>query len=179
MSREHGTRAKYVIERCHCDLCRQANRAYAHFDQKRRRLQRTTGTWAMPFVDAGPTRDHLVDLAAVGIGQRRVAELADVRRNTIREILAGRPRVRRETALRILAVTNSPADGALVDATDTWAMIRWILEQPGWTKVRLAGELGLGDSLQLGRLHITARNARSVKRLHDQVWKDRLARRAS
>ena len=27
--RAHGTRVKYVMDRCRCDLCRQANREYA------------------------------------------------------------------------------------------------------------------------------------------------------
>lgn len=185
--RPHGTRACYVFgsgrgqdrsQGCRCEPCREANRVYARFDAKRQRLQRTTGRFAMPLVDAAPVREHVAMLAGQGVGARRAAELAGVQRQTVRKILGGQPRVLRETAEKLLAVQASPAAHQLVDAADTWFRVRWILDQPGWTKARLSGELGQGGlALQLGRERVTARNAESVKRLFDQLWAERVAER--
>lgn len=183
VTRPHGTRARYVFgpgpgqdrsAGCRCDACVNANRAYARFQQKRKRLEglgRTSGPWAAPFVDAAPVRAHLLALADAGVGSRRVAELAGVSRTALLAIRGGtRSRCRRQVAEAVLAVEVEPAGGTLVDARETWKLIRRILRRPGWTKARISAEIGQGGrALQLGRRRITARNARAAAELAARV----------
>jgi transcriptional regulator with XRE-family HTH domain len=178
--RTHGTRAMYVVEKCRCEPCRHAHRTYARFQQKRRRLGRTQGAWALPYVNAEPIRAHIAELRAAGVGYRRIAELAGITRSSLVKIINGRRQVRRETAQAVLAVSaDQLAPTALVDATDTWAKVRWILEQPGWTKTRLARELGQRGVLQLGRHRVTVRNAAAVAAVYERLWSERIRRRSA
>jgi hypothetical protein len=181
--RAHGTRARYAYGEsgpdrangCRCPDCCEANRAYARYQAKRKRLEpmgRTEGPWAAPFVDAAPVREHILELGRQGVGYKRVATLAGVSKTALLQIRKGRPRCRRELANAVLALplTAPVADNQLVDATTTWKLIRQILRQPGWTKARLSAEIGQnGRALQLGRRHVTARSANAVARVADRL----------
>lgn len=185
MSRAHGTRARYVWGPgpgqnrslgCRCEACSEANRAYARYQAKRKRLEalgRTAGPWAAPVVDAAPARAHVLALGELGVGYKRVAELAGVSTSTLLEVRSGRrQRIRREVAEAVLALPLEAdvADGQLVDATETWRLVRKILRRPGWSKARISASIGQGGkALQLGAVQVTARNARTILRLAEEL----------
>lgn len=178
--RDHGTRARYVFGEsgqdrsngCRCPECGEANRAYARHQAKRKRLEslgRTDGPWAAPMVDAAPVQAHVLALGELGVGYRRVADMAGVSHTTLLKIRTGeRTRCTRALADAVLAVplVADLADHQLIDAASTWKLVRQILRRPGWTKARLSGELGQGGrALQLGRRRVTVRNADHVARI--------------
>lgn len=173
--RPHG-RAKYVMEHCPCDVCREANNAY----QRNRKRQRGYGRAA--YVDAEPARAHLRALGAAGIGWRRAAELAGLSSSVVSKLLYGRTgcapskRIRAATAEKILAVEVSAdalADKAVVDATGTRRRLR-ALVAIGWTQSQLAELLGLTPNnfgpLVHGRSSVTAARRRAVVQLYDELW---------
>lgn len=127
MMRDHGTRAKYVAEKCRCELCTEANRAYAR--GRDRASRRPDEVRVSPFVTARAVRAHLADLSAQGVGYKRVAQVAGVSASSLMKVVSGqRTRLRRETAEKVLAVTPSAAaPGAYVDAGPTWRLIEQIL----------------------------------------------------
>ena len=119
MTREHGTRARYVYgpdvhgqagRGCRCAPCTQANRQA----EDHRARMKLYGRW-QPYVDAGPTREHLRALAAAGIGWRRAAQLAGVAPGAVSKLLYGGPGdrppsrgIRAETERKLLAVRAVP-----------------------------------------------------------------------
>jgi transcriptional regulator with XRE-family HTH domain len=177
--RAHGTRACYVFgpepggdrsKGCRCAACRAANNEYALFDQKRRRLDRAEGLFAMPYVSAARAQAHLLRLASKGIGRRRVAELSGVAQSQLSRIRNGEiTRVRPATEAKILAVSGArKAAGALVDAGKTWLLIDELLAV-GVTKQRIGQALtgrASTRALQLHRSFITQRSADVVAALH-------------
>lgn len=172
--RPHGY-ARYRLDGCRCYVCGWARAVYD--DDRNRRL--TAGTW-QPFTDAQPVREHLAALAAAGIGQRRIAELAGVSRTALTAILYGRrgnppgTRVRRATADAILAVTPGPAGLApkvIVDGTGTARRVQ-ALCCIGWSLNQQAHRVGwtIGNFAGLARGHpVTAATARLVAGLYDQL----------
>ncbi len=181
--REHGTRARHCFgpsggdpaNGCRCAACTQANRVYARFDAKRRRLARSQGTWATPYVDTGAARAHIDQLRAAGIGARQVAALAGIGRSRITNITAGRiARIRRATEAAILAVEAKPAAGSLVDAGPTWELVERLVAH-GTTRKQI-GQAASGNPdalrLQLGRERITAGAAERIEALHWEILGD-------
>lgn len=173
--RPHG-RAKYVMEKCPCGVCREANNAY----QRNRERQRGYGRAA--YVDAEPARAHLRALGEAGIGWCRAAELAGLSTSVVSKILYGQAgrapskRVRAATAAKIAAVEIS-ADGmaahAVVDATGARRRLR-ALVAIGWAQTQLAERLGLTPAnfgrLVHGQPNITAARRRAVAELYDELW---------
>jgi hypothetical protein len=164
MKHDHGTYVAYVIDRCRCELCRDANRRYNL--ARRNSLEPA-------YVGAGPARDHVRELMAAGVGLKTIAKRSGVPHGTLSKLVYGIPgrppskRVRRQTLERLLTV--SPADaaaGARVDAAATWKLIDEMVAA-GAPKSRIAEALGQsGPGLQLGRDTVAARNARAVADLH-------------
>lgn len=176
-SRPCGARARYNTEKCRCPACRKANSEY---EKKRVRLN---AYGRCDLVDAARVREHVISLmasrpgAADGLGRRTIAALAGVSESAVSSLVygkRGRPlgRVRRRTEARLLSVkSDEPADGATVDARDTWRMIGE-MTAVGIPKARIAKALGRKTpALQLSGKRVRARNARAVGRLHWQVWK--------
>lgn len=164
-NKPHGSRMRY-IGGCRCDDCRAANTAY----ERERAVARKSGDWN-GFVPSDKARAHILRLSAQGVGRRAIADASDVALSIVGRIRNGeRPTIRARTERRILAVTvEMAADNATIDARDTWKLIRELLKA-GFTKLRLARELGQqGSGLQLGRKRITARNAYQVQRLHARL----------
>lgn len=164
--RAHGTRAKYVLERCRCGRCRAANTAYVR--ERDRACRRPDGP-GPAYVPAGRVRQHLEWLRANGVGMRRVAELSGVSRSILSDILHGRQRrVRPETGERILALgPRHAAPGSLVDARPTWALLEQLLSD-GYTRTWIAGRLGSRarvPALQIGSGRILVSTARAVEDL--------------
>jgi transcriptional regulator with XRE-family HTH domain len=183
MSREHGTRARYVMGEgpgktagCRCDSCTAANRAYA----SQRERQQVYGRW-QPRVDAGPAREHLHGLSAAGIGWKRVAELSGVSTGAVSKLLFGGPgdrpparRIRPETEQKLLAVPlaePSRAAAAVVDATATRRRLQ-ALVACGYSQAALGARLGIQRSnfSQAEAGQVTAATERAVSCLYDELW---------
>ena len=141
--RLHGTHAKYVVEHCHCDECRAANRAYER-KRTRENLERRYGARPPIYTDAADTRDHLFALSAAGIGPLQVERLAGVGKTAQWKIRSRRVlRVRPETERAICSVGTGDHVfmRSLVDATPAHAIVAE-LQDRGWTKAAMAKRLG-------------------------------------
>lgn len=172
--------ACYVICRCRCYGCATQRSTYE------RRRQQAHASGRPPMVDAEPVRRHLRSLMASGIGQtdgvglKRISEVSGVSHGSIWKLLYGKEggpsrQVRRETAERLLAVTDQDrADRSTVAATDTWRKVQ-VLLRAGFTKAELGRYLS-GDpstrALQLSKTRVTYAHARRIDQLH-RWWVDR------
>lgn len=141
--RPHGTHVKYVVERCHCDECRAANRTY---EQKRTRenAERAWGARPPIFIDAADTREHILLLRGAGMGQLQIEKLSGVGHTAQWKIVTGRVRrVRRETERAIMSVgtTDHVFMRSRMDAAPAHAIIAE-LQRMGFTKTALARALG-------------------------------------
>lgn len=167
-----GTHAKYVVEKCRCPDCSQANRDY---ERKRRRAMRRPDELWLPYVPAGRARRHVRALSAAGVGLKTVAKASGVPHGTLSKLMYGdakrnmgpSKRIRPETERRLLAVTSeSAADNARVPAGPTWQLLDDLIAR-GFTKTWLAKQLGQkSPALQIRRTEVYARNARAVAALH-------------
>lgn len=179
--REHGTYVKYVVEKCHCELCRAANRDY----ERKRTRQQAYGHH--PYVDAQPAREHVRALMSAGVGLKRIAKLSGVPHGSVAKLIYGEAhrnlapskRIRPATSKKLLAV-QLPSDptagqlaaGARVDATGTRRRLQ-ALVAIGYSQSRLAQRLGLLPTnfpTLLARDGVTARTAREVVALYDELW---------
>jgi len=178
---EHGTRNAYVLDRCRCRACRDANsghqaridrlKAYGQFD---------------PFVDAAPVLEHVRTLQASGMGLKRIAHVAGVAHGGLTKLVYGkrqadgtyRPtkRMRKETAARVLAVKpelDLLAPATVVDATGARRRLRALVAH-GWSMRQLARRMGMTES-NFGRVikgddQMHASTARKARDLYDQLW---------
>ncbi|MFI6302139.1 hypothetical protein ACIBCH_09725 [Amycolatopsis thailandensis] len=174
--RPHG-RAKYVFDKCHCNICRAANTAYSQKRYRRDALRRSAT------VDSAPVREHVLRLKAAGLGFPRIAELAGIHKQTVQYLMrgaAGRDsgpsrRIRRSTAELILAVdpdTAAPKDLAVVDATGTRRRLQALCVL-GWSQSALAERLGLSQQNLNILIHgggVRWARSRQVARLYDEMW---------
>jgi len=171
--RDHGTRAKYVVEKCRCEPCTNANRTYQRQrDRHTRRVRYGIEAESPPFIDSTEARDHLLWLSSVGVGKRRVSELTGISLSAIDKLRQGkRTKCRPDTAAKILGIGRSKAsDGAFIDAKKTWQLIDDLVKH-GFTKQDIAIALGSKAQrphLQLQPNKITAKNARIIAQLHQQ-----------
>jgi hypothetical protein len=167
--RAHGTRARYKLDACRCQPCRQANSAY----NKTRHRRIAYGTW-QPYVDAEPVRKHISALRAAGLGTRRIATLAGVDVERVRYVTndrAGRqgPQkvVRRDIADKILSVQLGTLPRT-IDATGTHRRLQ-ALAAAGWPHTHLSRQLGLPQnsiSGFLARPTITTASALKIADLY-------------
>lgn len=177
--RPHGV-AKYVHERCRCELCGAAVRA---IDRRRYRMI-AYGQW-QPFVDAEPVRRHVRALMAYGVGWMRIARLVGVPQSTVEKLLYGDPRrgqapskrIRPETAERLLALSPSPDlldSAASVDGTGTRRRLQ-ALVAAGWPQRQLAVRLGI-DPSNINRTirdeRVYAGTDRAARALYDDLWNE-------
>jgi len=176
--RAHGTRAKYVVEKCRCRPCRLANRR----EENRRSRQQAYGRW-QPYVDAGPVRDHVRALMAYGIGWKRVAKLSDVPTSVVAKLLYGVPsrgtepskRIRAYNAEKILAVQARPENLlTAVDGAGTRRRLQALIAA-GWPQTQLARRLGMtqanfGTLLHAQDTDVRPATAHAVADLYDQLW---------
>jgi hypothetical protein len=176
--RPHGSYVKYVVEKCRCEDCRQANRVYGR-RRCRERSERRWGVRPPLFVDAVPVREHLDVLRAAGIGRVQLQEITGVGHTALWKIATGR--VRRctpQTAEAILGVTctDHVAMRSQTDAARAKEIIDW-LRQQGWTKTRIAMTLGYKTgALQIGETETcTLRTLRRLETLQRLVLRDGVA----
>lgn len=165
-----------------CSRCdRTATRrglCHSHYETHRTR-QKAYGRWETLYVDAEPVRQHILTLKAHGMGYRRIADLAGVARNNVREVITGRPgrdrsaKLLRRNAEAILAVTPDPAPGTRVDACGTVRRLR-ALVAIGHTQNSLCQRLGVlpGNGCQIfrgQRTWVTAATAQRVAALYGEL----------
>jgi hypothetical protein len=174
--REHGTRAKYVVDKCRCQPCRDVNVAI----EAARRRAIAYGTWA-PYVDAEPARRHVRELMAAGIGWKRVARLSGLSTGVVWKLLYGDPqrnmapskRCRPATAEKLLAVHASPenlAGGQKIPAEMTWRRIHSLIAlgyPRRWIAAHIAGHPVA--AMQIRETVVFAGTARAVKDLYDRI----------
>jgi DNA-binding CsgD family transcriptional regulator len=175
-NRPHG-RAKYVVEKCKCEVCRTDARAY----ERNRRRQRAYGRAA--YVDAEPARQHVRALQAAGIGWKRVAKLAGLDHSVLFKLLYGdqkrfgRPskRIRPATEAKILSVRadlDNFGSKALVDATGARRRLQ-ALVAIGWSQSKLGARLGITPNnftatMKYDRLRVDT--VRAVRALYEELW---------
>lgn len=172
---QHGTYACYVLDRCRCHPCKDANTAYES------NRARQTAYGRSNLVDAQPARDHVRALGAAGMGWKRVADVAGVSHGALWKLMYGkrgadgapRPsrRVTRAVSDRLLAVTLDLRDGAVVDQTSTTLRVRALVAL-GWSQSKIAQRLGIGRAnftLARGDQQITLRTRRAVSDLYDEL----------
>lgn len=158
--RPHGDRLQYMAG-CRCLKCRMANSNY----ETARARARKAGDWN-GLVDAAPVRAHLRKLSRAGVGYKTAADAASVARSVVAKVRIGeRTQIRASTAKRLLAVTAAArADHSYVSAAQTWYLIKQLLDE-GFTKARIAQELGVGRALQIRKTRVLARTALAVEKL--------------
>ncbi|MGA4964460.1 hypothetical protein [Streptomyces pseudogriseolus] len=178
-TREHGTRAKYVVDKCRCEPCKAANRAA----ENHRYRQQAYGRW-QPYVDAEPARAHVRMLMDYGLGWKRIAEMAGVGRGTVEKLLYGaRHRgvepskgIRPETARKLLAVKPQGerlGSAVTTDATGTARRLQALVAM-GWPQKHLAHQLDMnasnfGKTLRSERVLMSTE--RAVRDLYEQLWR--------
>jgi AraC-like DNA-binding protein len=175
---QHGTRAAFVLDRCTCRPCRDANTAV----EAHRRKEQAYGRW-QPYIEAEPARQHVRLLQARGMGWKRVAHAAGLSPSVLWKLLYGDPsrnlapskRIRPSTAAAILNVTaDLDALGARtpVDATGTRRRLQ-ALVAAGWSMSQLAQRLNRQPS-NFNRLFYEttcgAATARQVRALYAELW---------
>ena len=174
-TRQHGTKAKYVVDKCRCDECKRGARDYERW----RCRQRAYGKAA--YIDAGPARAHVQALQDAGMGWKRVARAAGLSESVVWKLLYGdrtrnlapSKRIRPRTATLIFAVTADLADGARVDATGTHRRLQALIAN-GWSGSSLGRRLGMTPAnfwTMLRRRYVTAGKARQVRGLYDELWR--------
>lgn len=89
--RPHGTRAKYVAEKCHCAECRRANCDYQTAREKRKAYERF-GDITPALLPAGETTRYLRLLSENGVGSRRVRVLTGISRSSLQKLASGQQR---------------------------------------------------------------------------------------
>jgi hypothetical protein len=138
--------------------------ANSNYETSRARA-RKAGDWN-GLVDAAPVRRHLRRLSRQGVGYKTAADAASVARSVVAKICSGeRQQVRGRTARKLLSVTSDArADASYVPAAPTWARIQQ-LQDEGFTKTRIASELGVGRAIQFRRTRVLARTALAVEKL--------------
>jgi len=168
--RPHGSRAKYVVEKCRCDLCRESTRVY---EQERRK--RT----APAYVGADRARQHVKWLGEQGVGLKRVVAVSGVSQGALWKLMYGkrRPdgtqvpskRITREVEQKLLAVLpDAVADGAYVSGTKTRRHIDTLISR-GWSRIAIGRHVHGPEArtLQVGKGDVTARTARIIEGLLD------------
>jgi hypothetical protein len=176
---QHGTRAAYVKDRCHCTACTAANTAASHNTAR----EQTFGRWN-PFIDVTAARDHIDLLRRAHLGYEQIARLAGTSFTHIREIAGtvarsgNRPpitQIRQDLANRIIAITPDPANRApqsQVDALGTRRRLQ-ALVAIGWPTDTLAARIGRTPTnlrRTMTGATVTARTAQIVDDLYNELW---------
>lgn len=182
---EHGTYACYVLDRCRCTPCSEANSTYENQRTKRHAYGRFD-----TFVDAGPARDRVRELMAAGVGLKTIAKRSELPHGTLWKLVYGKKkadgsqtpsrRVTQNTADRLLALDPKDqtllADGARIDSTGTARRIQ-ALVAIGWSMSRIAEQLGILRSnftdVAHGRTDVTMATARAARELYE-AWSMRV-----
>lgn len=180
---KHGeTGTCYVHHQCRCEGCAAARAAR---DGARKKLQ-AYGRYDNGLVDADPVREHILALAEIGIGYKRIAEVSGIGVTAVRNLVWGRQdpgprkgelqkRVKRSTAEAILAVeldVKNLADGGKMSARGVHRRIQALVAR-GWSQSKLAELLDIDRGnfgMLMQREQVFARTHRQVAALFDELW---------
>lgn len=172
---QHGTRACYVLDRCRCIPCKDANRAA----ERQRTRDHLYGRWN-GYVDATPAREHVQRLQAQGMGWKRIARAAGLDTSVVWKLLYGdasrnlapSKRVRPVTAEKLLAVRLDLADGLPVGGIGTARRIQALVAL-GWSMSKIAARLGILRAnftpIAHGRRDVKQATAKAVRDLYDEL----------
>lgn len=178
----HGTSARYdhgtrTSPPCRCDRCRRAK------DAKRRQDYRLAAYGRRPTIDAAPVRGHVEKLhREYGLGLHRIAVLAGVSESPVRGLMGldpkrPAPRIRRETAAKLLAVAptlDDLPDHTPVNACGSRRRLQ-ALVVTGRLPIDLAAEIGLVRATVIGIIHgywpsVRAETARTIRDATRRLW---------
>lgn len=163
----HGNYVNFLMKKCRCDLCRDANRR----EQKRFR-------WHGPryaMTDAAPAQAHIRALLDGGMALNALALTAGyASRNSVLDVLQ-RQRIRVTTEARILAVTpdRDRRPQRYVDALGSRRRLQ-ALAAIGYSQRKLAALLDV-DVTDIQRVQagtqdvVRARRARAISDLYDEL----------
>lgn len=168
---------------CYTDYnCRLADcvERYNTLNAARLRAHRD-GTWSQRYADAEPVRQHLIALAAAGIGYGSVAAAAGLSVQSVRDFLTPRPASNRgrkqrtspEFAAKILAINAESHIGGRLPNTGTKRRIE-ALVAAGWPLRTIAQQAGLAGpymSRLLRREVIFASTSTAVAEAYDRISK--------
>lgn len=170
----HNNLTCYVDYRCRRPEC--VDR-YNIRNSARLRAQRN-GTWQV-FIDAEPVRQHILQLAAAGVGPGPIAITSGVPIQSVLDFIRPHRAKRRgrkqrttpEMAGKILAVTTANRIAGRVDATGTRRRIQ-ALVAIGWPQKAIARHAGLstenvGDLTR--RTQVFASTANSIATTYDKL----------
>lgn len=156
--------------------------ARQHVQRRRRRLV-AIGQWTSPYVDAAPVREHIYALRQAGMSEdaliRRLG-LVDSALDNVMRGANGRPpgkTVLRTTADAVLAFWPDLADfpdTASIDPTGTLRRVH-ALETLGFSKPWMAARIDCLPQNLKARLRsktVSARLARRIAALYDEIWMD-------
>lgn len=154
--------------------------AQSRWQAQRRHLMKL-GQW-QPFVDAEPVREHLRKVNALGMPYWEISKrIGLAQENSIQHLMWGRGaygpgrQVRRETAELIMSYWPSLddfPDTARIDGTGTRRRVQ-ALATLGWSRAVIGERIGMrSDHFRkaLGRERVTARLARKVAAVYDELW---------
>lgn len=175
----HGTRLAYVIDKCSCRPCRDANSAVRRQESK----LKAYGRYETNRVPIGPIQNHIQYLQDNGISVKQLAKLSGVSLSTLGAIKWGRTernnqqytRVLKTTAAKILAVKPSldqMAVGRVIGSTGTRRRLE-ALVYLGYSQQELGHRLNISPSNMtafMRRDHVTAGGARKVTALYERLW---------
>ncbi|QAY16097.1 helix-turn-helix DNA-binding protein [Arthrobacter phage Elesar] len=175
----HGTPTAYVIDKCRCIPCTEANLKR----EQDRRAAKKAGNYDAGRVDAEPVRHHIERLRARGYGIKQIAKLARVSNSTLGKIVYGDPsrnmppraRVERHVADRVMAVRPSLStvgQTTHVKAGPTQARIQSLVclgYSIGWQAIRL-GKVNGNFARVLEHDNVNAKTAREVRDLYLLLW---------
>lgn len=186
-SHQHGTRACYVLDRCRCTPCAEANTAA----QNERNRLKAYGRYHR-YVEAYPLRLHVQELREAGMGLKTIAVRSGVSHGALWKLMYGKRqpdgsqtpsrRILRETAEKLYALDpawSAPlrlADGALLDETRSAAVSRRLqaLVALGWSMSELGRRLGLRHPANVipivrGERRLTVATARKADALFEEL----------
>lgn len=168
----HGTRACYVLDRCRCTDCRTANNTYT---KKRNRWLGEYPWTPPPLVSKARARVHILDLMGQGMGQKRIAQVADVADSVVGSIVWGRHdreavRIRYQTEEALLAVELVLADGKNVPADEAWQIVAE-LRYRGWWGAEIGRRITgpKARSLQMGDSHVYVSTLKTLRGLLNET----------
>lgn len=176
---QHGTYAKYVLDRCRCLPCRDANVEYERW-RTRLKLQGRWDHW----VDAEPVRARLLELTAEGVGYKQVCHITGLAPTTLGTILYGRhdrrggsfPQwCRREIAEQVMGLVVDPlqmTDGHVISSIGFRRRVQ-ALVAIGWSYTRIAAEFGKDASAVIRMTEgagVTVRHMKAIIAIYDRWW---------
>jgi hypothetical protein len=154
--------------------------ASAHRQNRRRRLI-AIGQWQTPLVDAEPVRERVRALRDTGLSIAALRRQLNLPDQAFTHLVYSSPpsqKVLRETAEAVMAfwpTLQDFPDSASIDVTGSRRRVQ-ALATRGWSKTRLAIELGMSEpnfKTCLRGQRVSARFARRVAAMYDRLWNER------